>query len=498
MAFSVRRAIAVIVSLSLASVGLGAVSAGAAEPTLGLRATRTTIEAKRPPGRAAWIEPGVFVFAQGGPLELRVTRAAYDQPLELSQVVHDAGGDEVRPLDVGLLDSSFGLKEFLDVVITNSSGEIVKERSLTFCPNAYERQRFNDLGPSNPSYPQWCFGGPFTKGMVLGLDEGWATNATSFNGLRLRGPDGRYNVSFSIAQRYLDLFEVDPSAATATIEVKLKTGRGCHHGCSPSLRPEVQRQMERSAAVPTMAEPDPATLPDLIGLPAWGMDVQNKRKAQREYLRFGATVWVGGAAPLHVEGFRRQSEDVMDGFQYFYQGDEIVGRAEVGSLAYDDRRGHTHWHFQQFAEYRLVSEDGNEVIKSTKEAFCLAPTDPIDLTIPGAEWGPDEIGLGGSNCGWDTSLWVKEVLPLGWGDTYIQSRPGQSIDVTNLPNGTYYVEVEANPGGLLEEQDFTNNVERRKVIIKGKPGARFVKVPPWNGIDTEGYWEGGFMSRLAR
>jgi hypothetical protein len=250
--------------------------------------------------------------------------------------------------------------------------------------------------------------------------------------------------------------------------------------------------------VPTMAEPDPQTLPDLIGLPAWGMDVQNNRKRQREYLRFGATVWVGGAAPLHVEGFRRTSEDVMDGFQYFYQGGEIVGRAEVGTLEYDPRRRHSHWHFQQFAEYRLVGEDGSEVIKSTKEAFCLAPTDPIDLTIPGAEWAPDEIGLGGSNCGSETSLWVKEVLPLGWGDTYIQSRPGQSINITNLPNGTYYVEVEANPGGLLEEQDTTNNIERRKVIIKGKPGARFVKVPLWNGIDTEGYWEGGFMSQLHR
>ncbi|MGH2791512.1 MAG: hypothetical protein ACRDJ0_11130, partial [Actinomycetota bacterium] len=115
MAFSVRRAIAVIVSLSLASVGLGAVPAGAAEPTLGLRATKATLEVKRPPRRAAWIEPGVFVFAQRGPLELRVTRPAYDQPLELSQVVHGPAGDEVRPLDVGLLDSNFGLKDFLDV-----------------------------------------------------------------------------------------------------------------------------------------------------------------------------------------------------------------------------------------------------------------------------------------------------------------------------------------------------------------------------------------------
>jgi hypothetical protein len=412
-------------------------------------------------------------------------------------VVHKAGGDEVRALDARLLNSSFGLKKFLKVVVTNSNGVVVKERSMSFCPNSYDRQRLNDQGPSSPSYPQWCSGGPFTKGMVLGLDEGWATSATTYNGLRIAGPNGRYKVTFSIAPKYREIFDVDPSAATATVKVKLTTGSDCQ-GCAPALRSEAQRQMERSVVVPTMAEPDPENLPDLIGLPAWGKNVQNMRKRQRDYLRFGATVWVGGAAPLHVEGFRRQSEDVMDGFQYFYDGDEIVGRAEVGTLKYDARRRHSHWHYRQFAEYRLVSADGSEVIKSTKEAFCLAPTDPIDLTILGAEWAPNEIGLGGSNCGWETSLWVKEVLPLGWGDTYFQSRPGQSINITNLPNGTYYVEVEANPSGLLEEQDATNNVERRKVIIKGKPGARFVRVPPWNGIDTEGYWAGGFMRQLHR
>jgi hypothetical protein len=486
-----------MVSLSLASVGLGALPAGAAEPTLGLRATRETFEVKRRPGRAAWIDPGVFVFAQGGPLELWLTRSAYDQPLELSQVVQGPGGEEVRPLDVGLLDSTMGLNDFLDLVVTNSKGEVVKKRSLTFCPNSYDPQRLNDEGPSSPSYPQWCAAGPFTKGMVWGIDQGWATNVMTYNGLRLREPDGRYKVSFSIAPAYLDLFEVDPSAATASIKVKLETSRRCHHGCFSEPQPVANRQMIASTGVPTMAEPDPQHLPDLVGLPAWGMDVQNERRKEKEFLRFGATVWVGGAAPLHVEGFRRQSEDVMDGFQYFYQGDEIVGRAEVGTLEFDDRRGHTHWHFQQFAEYRLVGADGSEVIKSTKEAFCLAPTDPIDLTILGADWSPDEIGFGRSNCGWDTSLWVKEVLPLGWGDTYIQSRPGQSFNITNLPNGTYYVEVEANPGLHLKEQDPTNNVERRKVIIKGKPGARFVRVPPWNGIDTENYWEGGFMRQPA-
>jgi hypothetical protein len=175
----------------------------------------------------------------------------------------------------------------------------------------------------------------------------------------------------------------------------------------------------------------------------------------------------------------------MDAFQYFYEGDEIIGKAPVGSFEYDERRGHSHWHFRQFAKYRLVSDESGKVVRSKKEAFCLAPTDPVDLTIEGAEWRPDEIGFGGSNCGGETSLWVREVLPLGWGDTYHQFRPGQSFNITKLPDGIYFIEVKANSGGFLHDADPSNNVERRKVIIKTKAGKRFVKVPPWNGIDTD-------------
>ncbi|MGH2734036.1 MAG: hypothetical protein ACRDKZ_00535, partial [Actinomycetota bacterium] len=76
-----------------------------------------------------------------------------------------------------------------------------------------------------------------------------------------------------------------------------------------------------------------------------------------------------------------------------------------------------------------------------------------------------------------------------------QGLPGQSFDITDLPNGTYYIQVEANPaiqtegGGSarqLYEQDTTNNTEVRQVILKGRPGNRRVSVPAWNGIDTEG------------
>jgi hypothetical protein len=47
--------------------------------------------------------------------------------------------------------------------------------------------------------------------------------------------------------------------------------------------------------------------------------------------------------------------------------------------------------------------------------------------------------------------------------------------------------VHVNPTGSILEASMDNNVEDRLIRIKGKPGHRRVVVPPWNGIDTEGY-----------
>ena len=123
-------------------------------------------------------------------------------------------------------------------------------------------------------------------------------------------------------------------------------------------------------------------------------------------------------------------------------------------------------------------------MRSHKQGFCIAPTDGIDLLLPNAVWRPD--GLGFTQCGSQSSIWVRETLPVGWGDTYSQSVAGQAFDITQVPNGRYYIEVAVNPRGLLYESNRTNNVTLREVILKGTAGNRTIEVPPWHGIDSEG------------
>jgi hypothetical protein len=54
-----------------------------------------------------------------------------------------------------------------------------------------------------------------------------------------------------------------------------------------------------------------------------------------------------------------------------------------------------------------------------------------------------------------------------------------------VPNGTYYIEVTANPERVLYETTTADDISYRKVILGGTPGNRSVKVPAWHGIDPE-------------
>jgi hypothetical protein len=228
--------------------------------------------------------------------------------------------------------------------------------------------------------------------------------------------------------------------------------------------------------------------PDLAAVPAWQISVGAEpgkatgSASTRQYLSFAATVWNAGPSPLVVDGFRRPGRDLMDAYQYFYdRSGREVGRARTGTLEFDNRDGHEHWHFTDFARYQLLNANKTLAVRSGKEAFCLAPTDVVDLLRRGATWHPDSIGLH-TACGGPSSLALREILQVGWGDTYTQGLPGQSFDITDLPNGTYYIEVTANPDNRLHEVSTANNRALRTVILGGTRAKRTVTVPPYEGL----------------
>ena len=503
-----HRSAVTAIALSIVLMVSGFASAPAARavpggPTIRLISGTDSVTLKRPPGRRAYLDIGTYVASIGGTFEIWASRPDYDTPVSVSQVVRSGGTITKYPLPSWVENDWLGLSRFIHVVVNDADGTVVLDRYHSFCPGAGELARVNDEGPDVTTFPQFCGGNPFTLGSVWGIDSGWASNAFGYGSSdSIKGPDGHYTATVSIASDYQTLLGIAPADASVSIDVRVKTTKRstcvpfCEGGFpvpSPGghLRDVGAPALAGtpSASVPIMTDPDPSIRPDLIALPAWGISVNHQRRGNRDFLDFGATVWNQGPSPMVVEGFRRPGEAVMDGWEYFYSNGEPVGRVHAGELIYDARPGHQHWHFEQFARYSLLAEDQTQIVRSEKTAFCLAPTDAIDMTVPGAEWNPYSIGLS-TACGSRSSIWIREVLPTGWGDTYFQGLPGQSFDITDLPNGTYYIAVEADPDGLLVEADTTNNIELREIRLRGHRGHRRVIVPPWHGIDTEGTGSG--------
>ena len=316
-----------------------------------------------------------------------------------------------------------------------------------FCPNSWERQRVDDTGPDLPRYPTSCGAfSPFSKGMVWGIDSGWATHAfgSEFDAplIRLRR-EGTFTITIRITRRYVDLLEIPDADAQLDFTATVKNSRGGFgegKGRGAARPAPAQRAL---TAAPDIAAPDPDTLPDLVALPPWSMNTSTRRG--HDYLEFASTPWNAGPAPLVVEGFRRPGEEVMDAYQYFRDATgAVVGKSLVGDMMFHPHPAHNHWHFLQFAAFTLHDAQDMEVVRSRKQAFCLAPTTrstsrstaPMVAVRRARDTVRRALGALGAR-----------GAQAGWGDTYFQSVPGQSWDITNLPNGWYYAQSRSTRSG---------------------------------------------------
>lgn len=545
--------------------------AAPATPQLSLIAASQSVTLdsyKEEPG--VYLDLGTYVTAEGAPLELKVTRKSYKDPVVATQIVKEGGKTRAKALPKGLVKDFTGLPGFLRITVTDAAGKTVLNRSEDFCPNNASG-RVRPDAPATSKYPESCPTNPFTLGSVWGVEQGWAAN--TYAGVYSEPvvlPPGKYTAKVSVAKRYREVFGIADKPQTVKVTVRevsseggvggapaarhgshaaghaAPAGQGEHsgHGAAagqaghaghgavapvapaaptsgagpsynvghgplipapPAVPWAVKKQglkagarmgdgagqtdgsrkapaMKPAAKRPTgkATVPD-VPKPDLRSLPAYGITVSEPAAEGpdkgKDFLAFSANVWNAGPAQLVVDGFRSPGKELMDAYQYFYDAKgKQVGYTPTGTMEWDPRPGHVHWHFTDFASYRLLKADQKEAVRSGKEAFCLANTDAVDYTVKNANWHPYNTDLS-TACGQENSISVREVLDVGSGDTYTQDLPGQSFDITTLPNGTYYIQVLANPEKRLKETDLTNNSALRKIVLGGKKGARTVTVP---------------------
>ena len=402
-------------------------------------------------------------------------------------MLNTAAGSQIVPLPDGLVKDWQGLPGFIKITVTDHDGNVVATRQVTLCPDTYDQQRLTPNGPADPTYPQYCSANAFTLGMVWGIDDGWAVNpvtsSPSYPHARLA--DGLYTVQVAISPTYAALFGIAPADAQVTVNATVK--EGSDGGCPPvcPLADGRHAQTPGPAQVPITTNPDPSTEPDLVALPAWGITTENQ--GGRDYLDFGATVWNRGPAPMVVEGFRRPGHGGHERLGELLRprrhgrGTRPRGHAEVRrpprppALALPAVR-HVPAPRREPDRHRLQRQGG--VLPRPHGRHRSRPA-PRRVEPGTARFRRDGLRIG------DLPVDARDAAG-GWGDTYFQGLPGQSFDITDLPNGTYFIAVKANPTGELYERSAANNVRYRRVILGGAPGARTVTVPPWNGIDTEG------------
>lgn len=144
---------------------------------------------------------------------------------------------------------------------------------------------------------------------------------------------------------------------------------------------------------------------------------------------------------------------------------------------------HGHWHYQKYAAYRLwtpadfdrfqqfkaqnptmltddiIANNGLSPVKGTKRGFCV-----LDYAVAGEYKGTRDKRTFDS-CGYGTTMHGNQGISVGWADTYGKKLPGQWIDVTDVPDGDYILEVEANPEHSFQEVRYDNNSASRPVTV---------------------------------
>ncbi len=127
--------------------------------------------------------------------------------------------------------------------------------------------------------------------------------------------------------------------------------------------------------------------------------------------------------------------------------------------------GHNHGHYQNYADYELLSADGAVRAAGHKQGFCLH--DGFDSGVPCPNRHFDSCDYQG--------------LSVGCGDLYEATLGCQYVEVTGLPSGPYTLRVTVDPLGQIPEDDEGNNVVTVPVSIPDR-SCPVTPIPSQGGV----------------
>ncbi|MBE9032349.1 hypothetical protein IQ266_21665 [filamentous cyanobacterium LEGE 11480] len=147
-------------------------------------------------------------------------------------------------------------------------------------------------------------------------------------------------------------------------------------------------------------------------------------------------------------------------FQRIYS-DQSNARDQLAG-AFVNHPAHGHFHFEDFAVYNLraIQADGSpgEIVASGgKTSFCLINIRHPFPQLTNAATISD--GRGGEDCGF------IQGIDVGYADLYNRELPNQWIDVTNVSDGDYWLEITTDPENNILETNETNNTDYLKITL---------------------------------
>lgn len=211
-------------------------------------------------------------------------------------------------------------------------------------------------------------------------------------------------------------------------------------------------------------------LPNLVQRVPYQVAVhEDPDRPGRVQLVFASSVDNYGPGPLIVDARRPSGADTMVASQTIRSADgsERTGAVDgVGEVYYD--QPHDHWHLRAFERYELRSADGRALVApDSKSGFCLGDRyrAVTDFTLPGQPPASDPALTTDCHRG-DTGLQaIREGISVGYGDDYAAGLEGQSIDVTDVPDGTYVLVHRVDPAGRLRQADRSDDASSVRLTL---------------------------------
>lgn len=209
---------------------------------------------------------------------------------------------------------------------------------------------------------------------------------------------------------------------------------------------------QRAIAVPLL--PDLFSWADEDKEYMYGGTFDLDSEPSRVLYRFHVAIPNQGDGPFEVFEVTHPNQ-TQDVYQHVYDDQGGFTAHLMGTFMIDEPPPFGHLHLEGLALYSLREVTagngvGPIVASQLKTSHGLVDSVAYDLGLTGAPQtriytSADDNPLG---------------VSIGWADLYSKGIPTQRIDVTGVPSGQYWLEVEIDPNNIVQETDDTNNVTR--------------------------------------